>query len=249
LGNNHCNSQRTKHIDTRQHFVREWVEDEILKIIFTPTLNNTADIFTKNPTEETFNTHSIKLVKFIPKQREMCNFISFPNEAMIHETQKSEWIKVIKRKKKERLIPNCFIEMQAPKQQTKKLSRTKKHNSEFHPRIVMKKGTTRDFSNRNLHIHQKSKAVKGYSNMKPLNRKDHCHLKHFGASKAFFHPPIQEPTVSIHHKKERKCVQSTFGKDGKMGDWFLREFCEWFHTDEAKAHREQLKRNGAIKWL
>jgi hypothetical protein len=57
LANNHCNSQRTKHIDTRQHFVREWVEDDILKITFTPTLKNTADIFTKNTTEEIFITH------------------------------------------------------------------------------------------------------------------------------------------------------------------------------------------------
>jgi hypothetical protein len=31
-----------------------------------------------------------------------------------------------------------------------------------------------------------------------------------------------------------------------MGDWFLREFGEWFHTDEAKAHHEHLKRNGEI---
>jgi hypothetical protein len=60
LANNHCNSQRTKHIDTRQHFVRKWVEDEVLKIIFTPKLKKTADIFTKNPTEEIFNTHSVK---------------------------------------------------------------------------------------------------------------------------------------------------------------------------------------------
>jgi hypothetical protein len=95
LANNHCNSQRTKHIDTRQHFVREWVEDEILKIIFTPTL--TADIFTKNPTEEIFNTHSVKLVKTIPKQREMCNFIIFPNEPMIPEPKKNEWNKVRKK--------------------------------------------------------------------------------------------------------------------------------------------------------
>jgi hypothetical protein len=136
--------------------------------------------------------------------------------------------------------------MQAPKQQTKNFPKSKNHNHEFHPRIVLKKGTTRDFSNPNLHIHQKSKVVEGYSNMKPLNRKDRRHLRQLDVSKAFLHPPIREPTVSIHQKKERKGVQSTFGKDGKMGDWFLREFGEWFHKDEAKAHREQLKRRGDI---
>jgi hypothetical protein len=66
LANNHCNSQRTKHIDTRRHFVREWVEDDILKIIFTPNLHNTADIFTKNASEEIFQTHAVKLVNLFP---------------------------------------------------------------------------------------------------------------------------------------------------------------------------------------
>jgi hypothetical protein len=79
-----------------------------------------------------------------------------------------------------------------------------------------------------------------------LSRKDRRHLKQFDNSKAFLHPPIREPTVSMHHKKEGQGVQSTFGKDGKIGDWFLRKFGEWFHTDEAKAHREQLKRRGEI---
>jgi hypothetical protein len=51
---NCCKTQRTKHIDTRRHFVCEWVEDNILKNIFTPTLENNADIFTMNPTEEVF---------------------------------------------------------------------------------------------------------------------------------------------------------------------------------------------------
>jgi hypothetical protein len=31
-----------------------------------------------------------------------------------------------------------------------------------------------------------------------------------------------------------------------MGDWFIRDFGEWLHTDEAKARREQLKRRGKI---
>jgi hypothetical protein len=34
LANNHTTSQRTKYIDIRQHFVREFIEDGILKIIF-----------------------------------------------------------------------------------------------------------------------------------------------------------------------------------------------------------------------
>jgi len=63
LANNHSMSQRTKHIDTRRHFVREFVEDEILKIVFVPTKQNEADIFTKNVSEDIFNIHVPKLME------------------------------------------------------------------------------------------------------------------------------------------------------------------------------------------
>ena len=53
--------------------MREWVEDDIIKIIFVPTLENTADIFTKNPTEEIFATHATKLVKNVPNNGEKKN--------------------------------------------------------------------------------------------------------------------------------------------------------------------------------
>jgi hypothetical protein len=114
------------HIDTLQHFVREWVEEDILKITITPTLNKSADIFTKNTTEEIVSTHSVKLVKPTPKQGEMYNIICFPNESMIPEPTSNEWIKVMKRKKKERFTSKPTL-----------------HNREYHPRIQMKKGTTR----------------------------------------------------------------------------------------------------------
>jgi hypothetical protein len=113
LANNHCTSQMTKHIDTRQHFVREWVEDEILKILFTTTLNNTADIFTKNTTEEVFHTHVPKLVGPIPNKAEMCNFTSARYEDLVLENEHQDWIVVSKRKKKKKKpniqsIPPCF---------------------------------------------------------------------------------------------------------------------------------------------
>jgi hypothetical protein len=95
-----------------------------------------------------------------------------------------------------------------------------------------------------LHIHPKSKSIKGY---KPLSRKDRRQLKQFDISKAFLHPPSNEPNLSIPNKKEETGVQSTIGKDGKMGDWSIREFGDWFHRNKAKVHREQLKRRGEIK--
>ena len=51
-------SRRTKHIDTRYHLVREFIEDEILKVIFVRSCENTADIFTKNVDERTYIKHA-----------------------------------------------------------------------------------------------------------------------------------------------------------------------------------------------
>ena len=40
-------SYRTKHIDTKYHFVREYVEDKTIDLIFHPTETNIADLMTK----------------------------------------------------------------------------------------------------------------------------------------------------------------------------------------------------------
>ena len=50
-------SDQTKHVDIRYHFVREFVEDNFLKIIFVKTKENVADIFTKNLPKELHNKH------------------------------------------------------------------------------------------------------------------------------------------------------------------------------------------------
>ena len=60
LSNNYTTSQRTKHIDIRCHFVREFIEDNILKVLFVPSAENDADILTKNTTEELHLKHSMK---------------------------------------------------------------------------------------------------------------------------------------------------------------------------------------------
>ena len=51
-------SQRTKHIDVRYHYVREFVKDGFVKIIFIRTRENTADVFTKNTSGDTYDRHS-----------------------------------------------------------------------------------------------------------------------------------------------------------------------------------------------
>jgi hypothetical protein len=69
IANNHTTGQRTKHIDIRQHFVREYIEDGILKVVFVKFEGNDADIFTKNTTEELFNKHSKKFVENVNKDK------------------------------------------------------------------------------------------------------------------------------------------------------------------------------------
>lgn len=67
LANNYTAGQRTKHIDIRVHYVREYIHDGIIKIEFVRSENNDADILTKNTTEELFKFHSEKNVVKIPK--------------------------------------------------------------------------------------------------------------------------------------------------------------------------------------
>jgi hypothetical protein len=55
-------SNRTKHIDVRYHFVREYIEDGIIKVIFVRSTKNDADLFTKNLGGELFQKHRDKVI-------------------------------------------------------------------------------------------------------------------------------------------------------------------------------------------
>ena len=55
-------SNRTKHVDTRKHFVRDYVEDGIIKIKFVRSEDNDAYIFTKNTNEYTYEKHTSKFM-------------------------------------------------------------------------------------------------------------------------------------------------------------------------------------------
>ena len=63
LSNNASLSQRTKHIDVRYHFVREFVEDGVIKIVFVKSAENDADLYTKNLGEVMFAKHASKYVR------------------------------------------------------------------------------------------------------------------------------------------------------------------------------------------
>jgi hypothetical protein len=62
--------QRTKHIDIRAHFVREFIEDGVLKVVFIGSEDNSADIYTKNIMEFLFEKHSSKYMEDVSEHLE-----------------------------------------------------------------------------------------------------------------------------------------------------------------------------------
>jgi len=57
IAENATTSSRTKHIDTRYHFVRELTEEGFIKILFVKTKENIADMFTKNVSGNILDDH------------------------------------------------------------------------------------------------------------------------------------------------------------------------------------------------
>ena len=57
MAENASSGVRTRHIDTRYHFVREHVVDEFIKIIFVKSEENVADVLTKNIGKEIYERH------------------------------------------------------------------------------------------------------------------------------------------------------------------------------------------------
>ena len=62
FSNNRTTSDRTRHIDIRTSFVKEYQEDGKIIIEFVKSEDNEADIFTKNATNAIFQNHQKKLV-------------------------------------------------------------------------------------------------------------------------------------------------------------------------------------------
>ena len=56
-------SSRTRHVDVRYHFIREFVEDKFIQIQFVTTKKNLADMFTKNIQRDTYVEHVKEMVK------------------------------------------------------------------------------------------------------------------------------------------------------------------------------------------
>ena len=69
LSYNAKNSNRTKHVDIRAHFVRQYVEDGVVKIIFVRSEENKADTFTKNVSGKIFRKHAIRNLESVDANR------------------------------------------------------------------------------------------------------------------------------------------------------------------------------------
>ena len=61
LAENQNSSDRTKHVDIRYHFIRQYIKDGTIMIEFVCSSENDSNIFTKNVTRDTFSRHSEKL--------------------------------------------------------------------------------------------------------------------------------------------------------------------------------------------
>ena len=53
-------SNRKNYVDIRAHFVCQYVEDRIVKVIFVQSADNKADTFTKNVSGKIFKRHATK---------------------------------------------------------------------------------------------------------------------------------------------------------------------------------------------
>jgi hypothetical protein len=69
MSKNAASSQRSKHIDVRYKYVRELIEKGLVKVVYVPTRDNDADIFTKNLTSELYQSHADKLTKDKPSPK------------------------------------------------------------------------------------------------------------------------------------------------------------------------------------
>jgi hypothetical protein len=60
---NSSSGVRTRHIDTRYHFLREHIKDGFIKIVFVKPCENVADLYTKNVSRDIYAEHVSKFLE------------------------------------------------------------------------------------------------------------------------------------------------------------------------------------------
>jgi hypothetical protein len=69
LSNNKAVGSRTKRIDICTHYVRNLINEEIIKTLFVKSENNATDIFTKNVTEYLFLKHTSSYMNHLADEK------------------------------------------------------------------------------------------------------------------------------------------------------------------------------------
>jgi hypothetical protein len=69
MSENSSTGVRSRHVDTRYHFIRENVEDGIVKVEFVNSSENDSNIFTKNVNQEMYGKHAMKFLGSIDDVR------------------------------------------------------------------------------------------------------------------------------------------------------------------------------------
>ena len=62
MSQNSSTGVRSQHVDTRYHFIRENVDDGIVKVEFVKSSEHDSDIFTKNVSHEIYEKHAKKFL-------------------------------------------------------------------------------------------------------------------------------------------------------------------------------------------
>ena len=68
---------RTKHVNTCYHWIKEYVDNDTVKVAYVKLENNVADILTKNLQPRLFEKHASKLVTNIENASEPVNDVGF----------------------------------------------------------------------------------------------------------------------------------------------------------------------------
>ena len=70
LANNSSESEKTKHVDLRAHFVRDMIKDQVIEINFVKSAENDSDIMTKNQQGQHYMYAKSKLVYTVQEMNE-----------------------------------------------------------------------------------------------------------------------------------------------------------------------------------
>ena len=63
INNNNMMNAQTRHIDIKHHVIRDAIERKEVEIVYVPSEDNTADIFTKALPATTFQRHKEKMLQ------------------------------------------------------------------------------------------------------------------------------------------------------------------------------------------